>query len=91
MIDIFNSDIDLIIAKDACTQTSNSSWNYVITEIFHNFSKEYFEFKKHNSDFLTNLNSKRSEQTNNHDIKTGDSINRKTGDSINRRKQRSEK
>ena len=69
MIDIFNSDIDLIIAEDVCTQRSNSSWNCVITEIFHNFSEEHLEFEKHNTDFLINLNSKRSEQTNNHDNK----------------------
>ena len=50
-------------------ETSNSNYNYVITEIFHTFHEEYIEFKKYISDPLSNLSSEKSEQTNNHEDK----------------------
>ena len=54
----------MIITKDACTQTSNSSYNYVTTDIVHDFYEKYTV-----SDFLTSLNSIKSEQISNYDVK----------------------
>ena len=65
----FNNDIDLTLTKDACFEKSNSSYNYVITKIFHTYHEEYIEFKKYITDPLSNLSSGKSEQTNNNDDK----------------------